>query len=152
LVAGETHDAIDRCHTAVAEWTDLGAPFEAALARTVLARAWEAAGHPAYARGEWESARAAFTAFGARRWAERAGGGATGSRGAATAGGTTQATSPAAGWIVRARFTCQVDTRTVEFAGTSVQLHDLTGLRHLGRLLADPGREFHALDLVSLER
>jgi len=149
LVVGALDDAIERCGTAVAEWIDLGAPFEAAVARTVLARAWDAAGQPVCARREWESAGAAFTAFGALRWAEHA---REGGASSTTAGSTTHGMSPTAAPVVRARFTCQVDTRTVEFGGGSVQLHDLTGLRHLGRLLANPGREFHALDLVTLER
>ncbi len=30
-------------------------------------------------------------------------------------------------------------------------MRDLKGLRHLARLLAEPGREFHVLDLVGAE-
>jgi hypothetical protein len=33
-----------------------------------------------------------------------------------------------------------------------VRLRDLKGLRYLARLLAEPGREFHVLELVALER
>jgi hypothetical protein len=36
---------------------------------------------------------------------------------------------------------------TVVFDGVVVRLRDAKGLRHLARLLADPGREFHAVDL-----
>src|SRR5512132_1565778 len=36
---------------------------------------------------------------------------------------------------------------TVCFDGSVVRLRDAKGLRHLARLLADPGREFHAVDL-----
>lgn len=39
---------------------------------------------------------------------------------------------------------------TVEFDQTRVRIRDTKGMRYLGRLLADPGREFHALDLVGL--
>jgi len=35
------------------------------------------------------------------------------------------------------------------YAGTTVRLADTKGMRYLARLLADPGREFHALDLVT---
>lgn len=33
----------------------------------------------------------------------------------------------------------------------TVLLRDLKGLRYVARLLAEPGREFHVLDLVSVE-
>jgi hypothetical protein len=32
-----------------------------------------------------------------------------------------------------------------------VQVRDLKGLRYLARMIAEPGREFHVLDLVALE-
>ena len=37
---------------------------------------------------------------------------------------------------------------TVEFGGKTVQIRDSKGMRHLARLLAEPGRELHALDLA----
>ena len=37
------------------------------------------------------------------------------------------------------------------FDGDTVRVRDLKGMRHLARLLADPGREFHVLDLVAAE-
>jgi hypothetical protein len=40
---------------------------------------------------------------------------------------------------------------TVAFEGTMVRLKDAKGLRHLARLLAHPGREFHAVDLEAAE-
>jgi hypothetical protein len=43
------------------------------------------------------------------------------------------------------------DYWSVAFEGQIVRLRDLKGLRYLARLLADPGREFHALDLVAGE-
>jgi tetratricopeptide (TPR) repeat protein len=39
------------------------------------------------------------------------------------------------------------DYWTVVYEGSLVRLRDSKGLRHLARLLADPGREFHASDL-----
>lgn len=49
-------------------------------------------------------------------------------------------------------FRCDGDTRQIRYRGTEVLLRDLKGLRYLERLLAEPGREFHALDLVAVER
>jgi tetratricopeptide (TPR) repeat protein len=40
---------------------------------------------------------------------------------------------------------------SVAFEGRTVRMRDLKGMRYLARLLAAPGREFHALDLVGAE-
>jgi hypothetical protein len=40
----------------------------------------------------------------------------------------------------------------VGFERQVVRLRDLKGLRYLARLLAEPGREFHVLDLIAGER
>jgi hypothetical protein len=39
----------------------------------------------------------------------------------------------------------------VVFDGRTVRVRDLKGMRYLARLLADPGRDFHVLDLVAAE-
>jgi hypothetical protein len=39
----------------------------------------------------------------------------------------------------------------VIFDGQTVRVRDLKGMHHLARLLADPGREYHVLDLVAAE-
>ena len=43
------------------------------------------------------------------------------------------------------------DYWTVRYEGSVVRLKDAKGLRHLARLLANPGREFHAVDLESAD-
>jgi len=43
------------------------------------------------------------------------------------------------------------DYWTVIFDGQTVRVRDLKGMHYLARLLADPGREFHVLDLVAAE-
>ena len=43
------------------------------------------------------------------------------------------------------------DYWSVTFDGHTVHVRDLKGMRHLARLLADPGREYHVLDLVAAE-
>jgi hypothetical protein len=43
------------------------------------------------------------------------------------------------------------DYWTVTFDGHTVRVRDLKGTHYLARLLADPGREFHVLDLVAGE-
>jgi hypothetical protein len=44
------------------------------------------------------------------------------------------------------------DYWSVTFEGRTVRLRDLKGLRYVARLLADPAREVHVLDLVAGER
>jgi tetratricopeptide (TPR) repeat protein len=41
---------------------------------------------------------------------------------------------------------------SIVFEGDAFRLRDLKGLRYLSRLLGEPGREFHVLDLVAAER
>ena len=43
------------------------------------------------------------------------------------------------------------DYWSVVFEGRTVRVRDLKGIRYLARLLADPDREFHVLDLVAAE-
>ena len=43
------------------------------------------------------------------------------------------------------------DYWSVVFEGRTVRVRDLKGMRYLAQLLADPGREFHVLDLVAAE-
>ena len=43
------------------------------------------------------------------------------------------------------------DYWSVIFDGHTVRVRDLKGMRYLARLLADPGREYHVLDLVAAE-
>ena len=40
---------------------------------------------------------------------------------------------------------------TIAYEGAVVHLKDAKGLRHMARLLADPGREFHAVDLEAAD-
>ena len=44
------------------------------------------------------------------------------------------------------------DYWSVVFEGQIVRLRDMRGIRYLARLLANPGREFHVVDLVGVEQ
>ena len=50
------------------------------------------------------------------------------------------------------RFCCEGDYWSIAFDGRTSRLRDAKGLRYLARLLAHPGREIHALDLVIEEQ
>ncbi len=143
LIGGDLEQAIHGAAAATAAWVDLGAPFEAAAARMVLGEALHRSGDIDGARMEWMAARGAFESFGAARHAMQA------ERLIAQA--PDSPTSPGSG-AASATFRCDGDTRTICFGGLTVLMHDLKGFRYVERLLADPGREFHVLDLVAIER
>jgi hypothetical protein len=143
VLQGDHLRAIRAASGAMAAWVEIGAPYEAATARMVLADALTLAGKSDAARMEWQAARTVFAAFGAVLQAERASSLAAGDpRETPRAVPTDHAT---------AVFRCDGDTRTVSFAGVTALVHDLKGLRYIDRLLAAPGREFHVLDLVAVE-
>ncbi|MGE0509670.1 MAG: hypothetical protein AB7Q42_12145 [Acidimicrobiia bacterium] len=143
LLDGDLDRSIDESSRAIATWADIGAPFEAAVARMVLGEAHHRSGNADGARLEWQAARAAFEAFGASRWTAKAEHLVAGTRPSLIAAGTPDE--------AMATFRCDGETRTVCFAGLTVLLHDLKGFRYIERLLASPNREFHVLDLVAVE-
>ncbi len=143
VLAGEPAGAVTAASRAVAELAGLGAPFEAAMARLVVAAGYEAGDHPAQAAFERRLARDSLTSFGSEVWAERV------DRLIERAEPVepVQASSPG----TSALFRCDGGTRTVGWGGATVVVRDLKGLRYIARLIAEPGREFHAVQLVRLE-
>lgn len=143
LLGGDLGRSIHQAAVATAAWADISAPFEAAAARVVLGEARHRSGDTDGARLEWTAAQAAFESFGAVR----------------SAMNTAQLLAPLQLGSMRARtfgaapatFRCSGDTRTVSFGDQTALMRDLQGFRYLARLLADPGREFHVLDLVAVE-
>jgi hypothetical protein len=83
--------------------------------------------------------------------AARAGGGAGGDevRPRAPRAQTRSATAPVADGNV---FRREGDYWSATFEGRTIRLRDLRGIRYLARLLAEPGRQFHVLDMVALPR
>ncbi len=143
LLAGDLAGAKAAATGALTLWAELGAPFDAAVARTVLAEARQRDGNSAGARLEWQAARAAFDAFGAAGWVQRCD--------EVLAGGHAPASPSTSPVAVHAVFCSESDTRTVRLGGRAVVVRDLKGLRYIERLLAEPDREFHVLDLVAVE-
>ncbi|CAM3315843.1 hypothetical protein [Halomonas lysinitropha] len=137
---GRESEAVRLLSEAVMEWISLRMPFEAASLRVELAAAHRAAGDDSSAELELDAACRAFEALNAGPWAELA-------REQVPATPSGQTASPE-----RCVFCREGDMRTVTFGGTTVHLRDLKGMRYLERLLTAPGREFHVLDLVSVER
>ncbi len=116
--------AAERCSSeAVRLWNEIGAPYEAALSRMVLAEALRAAGRERQATLELAAARASLEQI--------------------EAAVSTTADSNV--------FRREGDYWSVVFEGRTVRVRDLKGVRYLAQLLAHPGREFHVLDLVAAD-
>ena len=147
MVDGDLDGAIHSAKASTAAWAEIAAPFEPAMARLVLGEARQRSGDMAGAAMERRAAAAAFELFGARRWAERA------LRLAETTPESTtqQSIEPSGSPTAAARFRCDGDTRLVGFGDQVVAVRDLKGLRYVARMLAEPGREFHVLDLIAVE-
>lgn len=146
LIGGDLTDAVSAAGSAVVAWAEIGGPFETAVARMVLGDAHSRLGNHGQARMEWQAARSAFEEFGADGWAARA---------ESLLGASPSPVTPPridADDVAVATFLLDGDTRTVCFGGLTARVRDLKGLRYLARLLAEPGREYHALDLVAVEQ
>ena len=144
IIEGEPDRAVTLASHAVAEHTALGGPFDAAMARLVVAAAYESGGHREQAAFERRLARDALAAFGAEVWAERCD--------VPTVEPDRSPPAPSGAPVApHAVFRSAGDTRTVGWGDSSVVMRDLKGFRYLARLVAEPAREFHAVDLVRLE-
>ena len=116
---------------AVRLWNEVGAPYEAAQARLSLAQAHAASGSEHRAALEHQAARAILE----------------GIQAVPSMAPPTRVEHDTAVNVFRR----QGDYWMVIFDGRTVHVRDLKGMRYLARLLADPGRECHVLDLVAAE-
>src|SRR5215210_4433394 len=123
LAEGDAADAERRCSHAARLWNEIGAPYEAAIARMVLAEALRAGGREEHAVLELQAARTILERI-------------------EVAASATSETNV---------FRREGDYWSVVFEGRTVRVRDLKGMRYLAQLLAKPGREFHVLDLVAAE-
>ena len=123
LAEGNAVEAEECCSEAARMWNEIGAPYEAAVARTVLADALRAGGGQERAALELQAARAILERI------------------EVAASATTETNV----------FRREGDYWSVLYDGQTVRVRDLKGMRYLAQLVAHPGREFHALDLVAAE-
>jgi ATP/maltotriose-dependent transcriptional regulator MalT len=123
LAEGDAAEAEQCCSEGARLWNEIGAPYEAAVARMVLAEALRAGGSEDDAVLELQAARTIL---------ERIEVGAS----------VTTETNV---------FRREGDYWSVVFEGCTVRVRDLKGMRYLAQLLAHPGHEFHVLDLVAAE-
>jgi hypothetical protein len=135
-------------------WTQVGAPYETAVARMELAHAYRAEGDDQRAALEFRAAQSSFERIGARhRAADAARACGPGERGEASQAQGQSPTGPATGSSTAGEnvFRREGDYWVLACQGRAVHIRDRKGLRYLARLLAEPGREFHVLDLVDME-
>jgi tetratricopeptide (TPR) repeat protein len=137
LAEGDPADGERLFSEAARLWNEVGAPYEAAVARTGLAEALRAGGSEHQALLEHRAARAILDEIEATQPEEAV---------ARVEGrdGTDESLAPDVSIFRR-----EGDYWSVVFDGRTVRVRDIKGMRYLARLLADPGREFHVLDLVA---
>jgi hypothetical protein len=123
LAEGDAENGERFCSEAARLWTEVGAPYEAALARVGLAEALRAGGREHQAGLELDAADAVLHRIRADE-------------------------QPARELNL---FRREGDYWSLVFEGRTVRVRDLKGVRYLARLLAAPGQEFHVLDLVAAE-
>ena len=138
LADGDAAGAEQSLSESVRLWNEVGAPYEAARARLDLADAHAANGSEHRATLERQVASSILDGIAAAP-----------SAAAPVEPLHAPAAPPAANLNV---FKCEGDYWTVTFDGHTERIRDLKGMRYLARLLADPGREYHVLDLVAAER
>ena len=139
LAAGDPADAERLCAEAARLWSDVGAPYEAALARASFAEALRASGNDRRAALELAAARTVLDQIAA--------GGETDDAASVERDDGAEALPVTDINLFRR----EGDYWSVVFEGHTVRVRDLKGMRYLARLLADPGREFHVLALVAAE-
>ena len=146
LAEGDTAAASRDFEIAAQQWGDIGAPYETALARIGLANALRAEGREERALLEFRAARATFERIGAIDQESRA----AQVCGDLVPARPTQLHPPTDAHLGDAAvFHREGDYWSVEFEKHTTRLRDSKGLQYLARLLANPGREFHVLDLVA---
>lgn len=138
LAEGDPAGAEQSLSNAVRLWNEVGAPYEAARARMALAEAHTATGSEHQAVLESHAARAILDGIATASVAPPA----------HIQHRDARADQPMASVNV---FRREGDFWSVIFDGHTAHVRDLKGMRHLARLLADPGREYHVLDLVAAE-
>jgi tetratricopeptide (TPR) repeat protein len=139
LAEGDAAGAEQSLSEALGLWNEVGAPYEAALTRICLAEAHAATGNEHRAGLERQTARTILEGIEA-------------APSVTPPAHVQHHDAPNEQPLVSANvFRREGDYWSVIFDGQTVRVRDLKGMRYLARLLADPGREYHVLDLVAAE-
>lgn len=139
LAEGDAAGSEQSFSEAVRLWSEVGAPYEVAHARMGLAEAYRAGGSEYRADLELGAAHMILQAIEAAPTADAQ---------PNVEYRDARAEQPVSNVNV---FRREGDYWSVIFEGHTAHVRDLKGMRYLARLLADPGREFHVLDLAAAE-
>jgi tetratricopeptide (TPR) repeat protein len=139
LAEGDPEDAQPLCAEAARLWSEVGAPYEVAIARVGFSDALRTSGSEHRAALELEAARTVLDRIEAERRADDS----------VSVKRDPEADGPRDSDLTA--FCREGDYWSVVFEGRTVRVRDLKGIRYLARLLASPGRQFHVLDLVAAE-
>ncbi len=139
LAEGDAAGAEQSLSEAVRLWNEVGAPYEGALARLSLAEAHSASGSEHRAVLERQAARTILEGLEAVPSVPPP---------VPVEHHDALDVHPVSSFNV---FRREGDYWSVIYEGHTVRVRDLKGMRYLARLLADPAREYHVLDLVAAE-
>lgn len=139
LADGDAAGAQQSLSEAVRLWNEVGAPYEAAIARRGLAEAYAVSGSEHRAVLERHAARTILEEIAAAPLVAQP---------VHVEHHDPLGEQPLASPSV---FRREGDYWLVILDGHTARVRDLKGMRYLARLLADPGREFHVLDIVAAE-
>jgi hypothetical protein len=156
LAEGDPAGARCEFEAAAYQWSAIGAPHETALARMGLGYALRTEGQEEQALLEFQTASTVFERIGAMSEAARAAAALGGAKprhpGVPPMSATVSADRADPHAVDDNAFRDAGDYWSLVFDGREAGVRDSKGLRYLSRLLAEPGREFHVLDLVAFER
>ena len=139
LAEGDSAEAEQLFSEAVRRWGEVGAPYEVAVARLGLAEALGAVGKDRDAATEHQAARMILDRIESVPQQHPPG----------LVAGHGSRDGPSAG--AHNVFRSEGDYWLVVFDGHTARVRDRKGMRYLARLVAAPGREILALDLVAAE-
>ncbi|MDQ3418220.1 MAG: transcriptional regulator [Acidobacteriota bacterium] len=152
LAEGNPAGARRKFEAAVHQWSEIGAPHETPLARMGLGEALRIEGQEEPVL-EFQAACTTFERIGAMSQVARAAAALSAARQRRTDVPPVAVALVAAPQPVDANaLRDEGDYWSVVFEGRVARVRDSKGLHYLSRLLTEPGREFHVMDLVALER
>ena len=123
LADGDTAGSISDFEIAMQQWSDIGAPYETAVARIGLADALRTSGNGDRAALETRAARATLERMHIVEHEQ----------------------------VSQAAFVRDGDSWSLMFGGHASRVRDSRGLQYVARLLANPGKEIHVLDLTNAD-
>jgi tetratricopeptide (TPR) repeat protein len=148
LAEGDASRAEQDIELALDGWNELGAPYEAALARLALGKAHRVLGNERKAEQELSAALSSFQRLGASYQASTATRALEGHEKVPELQREEPVTMSTTAKAAENLFLNEGDFWSLSFDDRLVRLQNLKGLHYLARLLESPGRELHVVNMV----